>query len=508
MVLPLSQPVLTLKLDNLTKMENIDVDELSTIWSVFTKTKDNLENGRRLENLSWRLWTTVSPSSFHKMLDAATTRGTLELDKFRRVVDSKNLRKGPADSSSIVDGEAPPPSSRVARARATASVAPQQFKPASLSRSLPRHSPRTLSQSQTCHNSNVKSSVQATTRSLLQEQLRMLQHQRHQQQLLKKRNPLAPLSPNHSRNTSINGNHVRNSSSSSSNAIPNRSLSAQSPSPIVNGINSHTTPSHFDDPSRKVTFFISESSPDSPQDSSKLQRQMLQLQHNHSQADLALRLLQQQHESTMLLHSSVHQEQQMSIPPLTYNDDNHDYDDDDDISDDDDDDISEDDDDISDESDFESDLSNSTPTSPHKRSNLFQKVDVPASPRLHDAQGRGNDSSGSSSIPRIGGGASRTSLSLLSRAIENSELKRAKPSVFSGLARIVAGDSVAPPLLVIPNEADLPPPPMVELSESLRQNLASERRMPFGAVIARGDFWSNGNEAFRVADSYSELSGW
>jgi len=28
--------------------------EISAIWGVFTKCKDNLENGHRLENLSWR----------------------------------------------------------------------------------------------------------------------------------------------------------------------------------------------------------------------------------------------------------------------------------------------------------------------------------------------------------------------------------------------------------------------------------------------------------------------
>ncbi|KAJ1922300.1 hypothetical protein H4219_000162 [Mycoemilia scoparia] len=33
-----------------------DVDDLSSIWRVCTKVKDSLENGERLENLSWRLW--------------------------------------------------------------------------------------------------------------------------------------------------------------------------------------------------------------------------------------------------------------------------------------------------------------------------------------------------------------------------------------------------------------------------------------------------------------------
>ncbi|KAJ8324381.1 hypothetical protein O5D80_006642 [Batrachochytrium dendrobatidis] len=53
---PLPEPVLTLSIGNLAKLTSIDMDDISTIWNVFTKCKDNLENGRRLENISWRLW--------------------------------------------------------------------------------------------------------------------------------------------------------------------------------------------------------------------------------------------------------------------------------------------------------------------------------------------------------------------------------------------------------------------------------------------------------------------
>ncbi|KAI9596010.1 hypothetical protein SYNPS1DRAFT_16277, partial [Syncephalis pseudoplumigaleata] len=31
-------------------------EDLSKTWRVCTKVKDSLENGSRLENLSWRLW--------------------------------------------------------------------------------------------------------------------------------------------------------------------------------------------------------------------------------------------------------------------------------------------------------------------------------------------------------------------------------------------------------------------------------------------------------------------
>ncbi|GAA98779.1 hypothetical protein E5Q_05467 [Mixia osmundae IAM 14324] len=46
-------PVLSLVFDNIAKMEEL---ELGSMWNVFSKCKDTLENGRRLENLSWRLW--------------------------------------------------------------------------------------------------------------------------------------------------------------------------------------------------------------------------------------------------------------------------------------------------------------------------------------------------------------------------------------------------------------------------------------------------------------------
>ncbi|KAI8374847.1 hypothetical protein BD560DRAFT_393402 [Blakeslea trispora] len=52
-------PPIVLKLqDNEASLpfSNLDQDELSKTWRVCTKVKDSLENGSRLENLSWRLW--------------------------------------------------------------------------------------------------------------------------------------------------------------------------------------------------------------------------------------------------------------------------------------------------------------------------------------------------------------------------------------------------------------------------------------------------------------------
>ncbi|GAA5961018.1 hypothetical protein JCM3765_006504 [Sporobolomyces pararoseus] len=48
--------VLALAPDSLSSLGELDNDSLSELWSVFTRCKDNLQNGRRLENLSWRLW--------------------------------------------------------------------------------------------------------------------------------------------------------------------------------------------------------------------------------------------------------------------------------------------------------------------------------------------------------------------------------------------------------------------------------------------------------------------
>ncbi|KAI8804061.1 hypothetical protein BJ742DRAFT_464221 [Cladochytrium replicatum] len=52
----LQEPVLTFAFDNVSKMKHISDEDISAMWGVFTKCKDSLENGRRLENMSWRLW--------------------------------------------------------------------------------------------------------------------------------------------------------------------------------------------------------------------------------------------------------------------------------------------------------------------------------------------------------------------------------------------------------------------------------------------------------------------
>ena len=82
-------------------------DELSQTWRVCTKVKDSLENGSRLENLSWRLWFKqhlVNDKSFQK-LSVSTARKLSSLTKLtsppastikmepREEVQKEDLRK-------------------------------------------------------------------------------------------------------------------------------------------------------------------------------------------------------------------------------------------------------------------------------------------------------------------------------------------------------------------------------------------------------------------------------
>ncbi|KAJ2886561.1 hypothetical protein H4R27_000601 [Coemansia aciculifera] len=72
-----------------------DVGDLSTLWRVCTKVKDSLENGSRLENLSWRLWhlhqtlEARGKGKDYRKLSPATTR---QLEKTIRRPDG-NVRK-------------------------------------------------------------------------------------------------------------------------------------------------------------------------------------------------------------------------------------------------------------------------------------------------------------------------------------------------------------------------------------------------------------------------------
>ncbi|KAI8884288.1 DUF1752-domain-containing protein [Backusella circina FSU 941] len=56
MVQSFDLPVLSLAIPNIEKMDTTNTDNISCLWTVFSKCKDNLEHGKRLENLSWRVW--------------------------------------------------------------------------------------------------------------------------------------------------------------------------------------------------------------------------------------------------------------------------------------------------------------------------------------------------------------------------------------------------------------------------------------------------------------------
>ncbi|RJE18764.1 hypothetical protein PHISCL_08894 [Aspergillus sclerotialis] len=53
----LSTPVLTVDAEKMHKVDTANAQSLHGMWMVFSKCKDYMEQGRRLENLSWRLWT-------------------------------------------------------------------------------------------------------------------------------------------------------------------------------------------------------------------------------------------------------------------------------------------------------------------------------------------------------------------------------------------------------------------------------------------------------------------
>ncbi|KAJ2959267.1 hypothetical protein NQZ79_g5204 [Umbelopsis isabellina] len=67
----MEQPLLALTLHS---MDNNSID-VSDLWTVFTRCKDSIQHGRRLENMSWRLWyrQTTRASLSQKSLETTTT---------------------------------------------------------------------------------------------------------------------------------------------------------------------------------------------------------------------------------------------------------------------------------------------------------------------------------------------------------------------------------------------------------------------------------------------------
>ncbi|KAI0039035.1 DUF1752-domain-containing protein, partial [Auriscalpium vulgare] len=54
MVAAFPAPVLSVAADVLKDLDGGDA--LGGLWTLFTKCKESLQDGRRLENISWRLW--------------------------------------------------------------------------------------------------------------------------------------------------------------------------------------------------------------------------------------------------------------------------------------------------------------------------------------------------------------------------------------------------------------------------------------------------------------------
>ncbi|KAI0030596.1 hypothetical protein K488DRAFT_27889, partial [Vararia minispora EC-137] len=54
MVASFPSPVLSVAVDVVRDLDGKEA--LSGLWNVFTKCKDSLQDGYRLENISWRLW--------------------------------------------------------------------------------------------------------------------------------------------------------------------------------------------------------------------------------------------------------------------------------------------------------------------------------------------------------------------------------------------------------------------------------------------------------------------
>ncbi|OSX57581.1 hypothetical protein POSPLADRAFT_1095013, partial [Postia placenta MAD-698-R-SB12] len=54
MIAHFPSPVLSVAADVIQGLEGEDA--LYSLWALFTKCKESLKDGRRLENISWRLW--------------------------------------------------------------------------------------------------------------------------------------------------------------------------------------------------------------------------------------------------------------------------------------------------------------------------------------------------------------------------------------------------------------------------------------------------------------------
>ncbi|KAI7861073.1 hypothetical protein BDC45DRAFT_493461 [Circinella umbellata] len=106
MIQSLDVPVVSLAVPNIHKMNEITSDDLSCMWTVFTKCKDNLENGRRLENLSWRLW--YRESLIEKAKEQKHVRTPIPIQSNNNNIDNDDYFSYASSSSSASTCESAP----------------------------------------------------------------------------------------------------------------------------------------------------------------------------------------------------------------------------------------------------------------------------------------------------------------------------------------------------------------------------------------------------------------
>ncbi|KAJ2898174.1 hypothetical protein MKZ38_004140 [Zalerion maritima] len=105
MPVSLETPVLTVDANVIHKIDTGNPQNLFSMWTVFSKCVDSVEQGRRLENLSWRLWTRETFCVEEEQKNAAFTETSepRDIPPISRILDCPQL-SGSVDS--VVDEEA------------------------------------------------------------------------------------------------------------------------------------------------------------------------------------------------------------------------------------------------------------------------------------------------------------------------------------------------------------------------------------------------------------------
>lgn len=94
-----STPILSLTSDSLNKMDPTNTDAVISMWLIFSKCSTSLENGRRLENISWRLLNRdllFDPSSLSSVTSSSVESASSE---WSEVSESSSSNASPMSSS-------------------------------------------------------------------------------------------------------------------------------------------------------------------------------------------------------------------------------------------------------------------------------------------------------------------------------------------------------------------------------------------------------------------------